>query len=88
MKVICVRKGWSHPQNADATVLLKTILSPTNLEPFFKSHIQIILITLRNELSSAHGAGTKQRDISNQVALFVINSTASTILLLVEETGL
>ena len=86
MKVICVRKGWSHPQNADATVLLKTILSPTNLEPFFKSHIQIILI-IRNELSSAHGAGTQQRVISKHVANFVINSTASTILLLVEETN-
>ncbi len=87
MKVICDRKRWSHRGNADATVLLKTILTETGLPKFFLSHIQIIPI-IRNELSSAHGAGTKQRDISKQVALFVINSTASTILLLVDETNL
>lgn len=86
MKVICDQKRWSHPRNADASVLLKTILSHTNLAPFFKSHIQIIPI-IRNELSSAHGAGTQQRVISRHVANFVINSTASTILLLVEETN-
>ena len=87
MKVICDRKGWSHPGNAEATVLLNTILPKTNLPPFFKNPLQLVSI-IRNELSSVHGAGTQTRTIERHMANFVINSTASTILLLVEETAL
>ena len=86
MKIICDRKGWSYAGNADATALLTNILQRTNLAPFYKSHIQLIPI-IRNELSSAHGAGTQPRVIPKHVAHFVINSTASAMLFLVEETN-
>ena len=87
MKIICDRKKWPYQRSDKTARLLNIILQMTDLEPFFK-HPLTLVATIRNELSSAHGAGTQPRAISKHVASFVVNSTASTILLLVEEAGL
>ena len=86
MKVICDRKGWPYPGNADATTLLTLILPKTNLPSFYKNRLQVVPIT-RNEKSSAHGAGSQPRVVDKHVAGFIVNSTAAAILLLVEETS-
>ena len=85
MKVICHRKSWPYKQTDTASTLLGTILPRTNLDRFFKEPLTLIA-TMRNRLSSSHGAGTQQRVVSKQVAHYAINATASAILLLVEET--
>ena len=85
MKVICDRKGWEYRQEDTASKLLDTILPRTSLETFFSQPIMLVA-TIRNRLSSAHGAGNQPRTVSKQVAQYVINATASAILLLVEET--
>ena len=85
MKIICHRKGWSYQQNDTAAPLLKHILPQTKLDSYFEQPIMLIA-TIRNRLSTAHGAGTQQKAVSRHVASYVINSTASTILLLVGET--
>ena len=85
MKVICDRKGWPYQQTDAAAKLLDRILSKTTLDPFFEQPIMLIA-TIRNRLGKAHGAGTQQKAVSRHVASYVINATASAILLLVEET--
>ena len=85
MKIICDRKSWEYQQTDTASSLLKTILSHTDLPGFFREPITLIA-TARNRLSSAHGGGTQERVVSKHIASFVINSTASAILLIVDET--
>ena len=66
--------------------LLDTIMSRTELKPFFKHSIMSIA-SIRNKLGSAHGAGTESRETPRHVAQYAINATASAILLLVNETN-
>ena len=86
MKIICDQKGWSFQQTDAAAKLLKEIIPRTALDPFFEQPI-VLIATIRNRLSSAHGAGTQQKAVSRHVASYVINATASAILLLVDETN-
>ena len=86
MKIICDQKGWPYQQNDQAQALLDNIFPQTGLESFFKQPIMLVA-TIRNRLSSAHGAGVEPRDVPPHVAQYAINATASAILLLVEETN-
>ena len=85
MKVICDQKGWPYQQTDAASKLINEIIPRTTLDTFFEQPIMLIA-TIRNRLSSAHGAGTQQKAVSRNVASYVVNATASAILLLVEET--
>ena len=87
MKIICDGRKWSYRQNDTAEPLLNTILDKSSLDSFFKQPL-VIIATIRDRLSSAHGAGREARAVSKHVAQYVINATAAAILLLVEETGL
>lgn len=86
MKVICDRKTWNYKQTDTASTLLSQIRSNSTLESFFEQPL-ILIATIRNRLSTAHGAGTQQRNVSRHVAQYTINATAAAILLLVEETN-
>lgn len=86
MKVICDRKKWPYQQTDTAGKLLQTILQQTTLDPFYEQPI-LLIATIRNRYSTAHGAGTQQKTVSKHVANYVINATASAILLFAEETN-
>jgi len=86
LKVICDRKRWSYKQTDTASTLVKTVLSNTALDSYFES-LFLIIATLRNRLSSAHGAGTIAKQPSQHIAQYALNATASAIVLLVQETG-
>ncbi len=86
MKIICDRKKWPYNQTDTAGPLLKTILPRTTLASFFEQPIMLIA-TIRNRYSTAHGAGTRQKTVSKHVANYVVNATATAILLLVDETN-
>lgn len=86
MKVICARKRWSYQETDTASKLLKAILPQTTLDTFYEQPIMLIA-TIRNRYSSVHGAGTQQRTVPKHLARYVINATASAILLLVDETN-
>jgi hypothetical protein len=86
MKVICEKKGWPFTPQDTAAPLLKTILSNSSLERFFEQPL-ILIATLRNRLSKAHGAGPGTRNVERHVAEYAINSTAAAILLLIHEVG-
>ena len=86
MKIICDRKKWPYKQTDTAETLLNIIFGKTGMESFFNQPIMLVA-TMRNRLSSAHGAGTQQRNVPEHRAQFAVNATASAILLLVHETN-
>jgi hypothetical protein len=86
LKVICDRKGWSYKQTDTASTLIKTLLSNTSLDNYFES-LLVIVATLRNKMSSAHGAGTTAKQPTRHLAEYALNATASAILLVAHETG-
>lgn len=86
MKVVCQAKGWPSQPTDTASTLLKTIVSNTSLEPFFEQPI-ILVATLRNRLSTAHGAGAVPRAVSRGKAEYALNATAAAVLLIVRETA-
>ena len=86
LKIICRRRGWRFNENDTAAPLIKTVLANTTLPSFFEQ-VLIIVATLRNKLSTAHGAGDVSRAVHRHVAEFALNATAACILLLVKEVG-
>lgn len=87
MKLICERKGWPYKQTDTAGPLVKMILDHTDLENYLEP-VLMIVATLRNRLSKAHGAGVQIRNVPRHLAAYAMNSTAAAILLLVAEAGL
>jgi hypothetical protein len=86
LKVICERKGWPYKQTDVASTLVKTVLDKTSLDTYFEPLLMIVA-TLRNKLSSAHGAGTSAKQPARHLAQYALNATASAILLVAQETG-
>ena len=84
LKLICERNGWSYRQTDTAARLLEAVIAESSLDGFFKEPL-LIVATIRNRLSKAHGSGAVSKQVSPAKAKFAINATASAILLLVEE---
>ena len=84
MKVICDKNSIGYKQTDTASVLLKTLLANAKLDGFWEQPL-IMIATLRNRLSSSHGAGTQPKAVPEHVATYVVNATASAILLLCGE---
>jgi hypothetical protein len=87
MKIVCDKKSWAYKQTDTAATLIKTILPNTTLEGYFEQQLMIVA-TLRNKLSSAHGGGTTVKVVSRQLAQYATNITASAMILLAAEAGL
>lgn len=85
MKIICHSKHWPYKQTDTASTLLSTIIKNGDVETFFEQPI-IIIATLRNRLSKAHGAGTTPKKASANTARYALNATAAAIVFLVNET--
>jgi hypothetical protein len=85
LKVICTRKKWPYKPTDTVSPLLKIVIDGSGIEQFFEQPL-ILVSTLRNKLSKAHGAGVSLRTVSKAKAEYAINATASAILLLVAES--
>jgi Abortive infection C-terminus len=83
MKLVCDKRKWKYSPTDTAAPLLKTIVGNSGLDSFFEQPL-LIVATLRNRLSTAHGAGAAPRSVSQHQARYAINATAAGILLLVE----
>lgn len=86
LKVICDRKRWSYNQTDTASTLVKTVIAHTTLDTYFEP-LLIIVATLRNRMSTAHGVGTVPRQPPRHLAEYALNVTASAMLVLAQETG-
>lgn len=87
MKVLCAENSLSFKATDTASTLLKTLLQNGQLDNFWEQPL-ILIATLRNRLSSSHGAGTQAKIIPEHVATYAVNSTACAILLLCSTFGL
>ena len=87
MKILCSEKNWGYQESAPASRLIKTVLEHMELPPFLEQGL-VSVATLRNKLSTAHGAGTTTRSPTRSIAHYALNTTASAIVFLAEEAGL
>lgn len=86
MKVLCAKKSIPFNEKDTASALLKALLGNGQLDQYWEQPL-IFIATLRNRLSSSHGAGSQPKVIPEHVATYAVNSTASAILLLCSEFG-
>lgn len=84
MKVLCARKSIPHKQTDTASTLLRTLFGKGNLDSFWEQPL-ILIATLRNRLSTSHGAGSQLKNVPEHVAMYAINATAAAMLLLSDE---
>jgi len=84
MKVLCAQNSIPFKDTDTAATLLKALLSQGQLDGYWEQPL-ILIATLRNRLSSSHGAGSHPKKIPMHVAKYVVNATASAILLLSDE---
>ena len=84
LKVLCNRNKWPYRQTDTLNTLLDIVVPQTSLEPFFQQPLMLIG-TMRNRLSSAHGSGTRSISVPSHLAQFALTNTASAVILLVKE---
>ncbi|QVM93151.1 hypothetical protein JYG34_09110 [Pseudomonas entomophila] len=81
MKVICGQKGFGYSQGDTTSKLIRTIMEKTAMESFWEQPLMTVG-TLRNKLSTSHGAGELQKVVPEHVAKYTLNMTASAIIFL------
>ncbi|PTQ87813.1 abortive infection family protein [Nitrosomonas ureae] len=84
MKVLCKKNSISYKETDTATSLLKSLLQNSQLDSYWEQPL-ILIATLRNRLSSSHGAGSQSKNVPPHVAAYVVNATASAIVFLESE---
>lgn len=89
-KVICAKKGWTHPKNATAIPLINTLFENGLIPPEFESHFAGLrssmesgLPTLSNK-TSRHGQGLKPTDIENYLVEYALHLCAANIVFLIK----
>jgi len=88
MKTICIAKGWEKkPDSLTGSDLLKIITKESNLKSYYRKLTELTHVIRDNE-STVHGGREEIRNPPQHIAQFVINMTASTILVLVDQVGL
>ncbi len=83
LKVICETRGWPYKTTDTAAPLLKTVIDRSGLEGWFEQPLTLVA-TIRNRLSSSHGAGLQPRDVTPAKAEYAMNATAAAMLFLVK----
>lgn len=86
LKVICDIRGWSYQITDTAGSLVKMVVTNAGLEGFLEQPL-LLVATLRNRLSTAHGSGSTIRQPSPAKAEYAVNATAAAVLLLVREAS-
>ena len=85
LKIICKSNDWSFTRT---DVAVKTVVGKCpSLASFFIQPLMLIA-TMRNKLSTAHGGGDKPRAPRRGIARYAVASTAAAIVLLVSESGI
>jgi hypothetical protein len=83
LKLVCDSRGWGYNQKDTAATLIKIVVTNSDLDSFFQQQLLCVPL-IRNNFSTAHGAGIIQRKPPEYIAKFAINSTAAAILFVVE----
>jgi hypothetical protein len=86
LKVIFEINRWPYSERDTANQLIKTLIERTELDPFFETTLQIVA-TLRNRLSSSHGAGSTERNVPRYLATYAVRVTGASVLLAASAAG-
>jgi len=86
LKVCFHRKRLRYNDKDTAQALITILMKNSSLEPYFETQL-LIVATLRNRLSSSHGAGTVAKNVPRHLARYALNATAAAILLVTDEMG-
>lgn len=81
MKVICGQRGFGYTQGDTTSKLVRTIMQKTAMDTFWEQPLMTVG-TLRNKLSTSHGAGELPKVVPEHVAKYTLNMTASAIIFL------
>lgn len=90
MKIICAKRRWLVDKNAPASALVKACLDNGLVPEFWQGHLSGLKNILENAIPTprnklgGHGAGAAPHHVSDELAGYVLNMTASTILFLGE----
>ncbi len=87
LKVVCKMKGWKSSEADTMAALVKTFVAKSGIEGIFEKPLLQVAM-MRNELSTAHGAGSRPRSVSAAKAQYALNAAAAAALLVVAESGL
>ncbi|MDC3995405.1 hypothetical protein KGZ01_29590 [Pseudomonas aeruginosa] len=87
MKVICGQKGFGYAQGDTTAKLIRTIMQKTKMDTFWEQPLMTVG-TLRNKLSTSHGAGEVQKVVPEHMAKYTLNMTASAIIFLHDQAYL
>ena len=88
LKSICDARGWAHNAGDTANRLIEIVFKQKLIPAFIQSHFSALRSTLESGVPTArnrqsgHGQGPKIVDIPEHIAGYVLNLTASNILLL------
>ncbi|MDP1797801.1 MAG: hypothetical protein Q8K78_09980 [Planctomycetaceae bacterium] len=85
LKIICDGKNWPYSHNDTCGPLVTAVVKNGALESMVIEPLKLIGI-IRNKKSIAHGAGTADKSVSEALARYCLNLTASSILYVVEST--
>jgi hypothetical protein len=90
MKIICAKRKWKHDPNATAKPLLDVLFSNGLVPAFWAQHFSGLRGALESGVPAArnklggHGQGTQVVHVPEHLVAFVLHSTASAIVFLVE----
>lgn len=90
LKIICEKRKWKYSRNDTAKALLDSCFQNGLIPDYFqaqfaslRSGLESGVPTVRNKLSG-HGQGIEQRDVPQYMARYLLNLTATSILLLTD----
>jgi hypothetical protein len=87
LKIVCDMKRWPYSSSDVGAALIKKVMGHAGIDGFFEKPLVQIAV-LRNELSTAHGAGPQPRAVTRGRAQYALNATAAAALFIVAEAGL
>jgi hypothetical protein len=89
MKIICDKRKWKYSKNDTAKILLVACFQNGLIPEFFQAQFSSLRASLesgvpavRNRLSG-HGQGIEKKEVPQYIARYLLNLTATSILLLV-----
>lgn len=78
LKVLCVRNSWQFKPTDTARPLIDTVIENAGIDRFYSDPF-LLIATMRNRLSSAHGGGVTPRQVEEFQAQYCLTSTAAAI---------
>jgi hypothetical protein len=90
MKIICLKRGWTHDVNATSKALLDVLFENELIPKFWQNHFTSLRSSLESGIPTArnrlggHGQGGSITEVPPAIVAYVLHMTASAIVFLCE----